>query len=253
MRVRRPGVVCGVVGMTVAVAVTLAIAVAGGCRWIWVQRRSRPRLRVECRATWIPEQFRVPVPSGTLREELTVYEVVVRNAGDRSAVIEQWGFAARNGAVFYPPSSDWEQRSLRIPLSCPVPCRANPDDHAHRWYVRAGSLEGWCDSEWVRLEDVRPWIRRASDGKVVPARRWGSSSAEVDESQAFTWPGGWRRWPARPGWTEWIGYWRWWRRISRPQTAVMNPGRIPVIAGPADKISDRSSGLRKPPGSGSAG
>jgi hypothetical protein len=171
--------------MTVAVAVTLAIAVAGGCRWIWVRRRSGPGLRVEGRATWIPEQFRMPAPCGTVRAELGVYEIIVRNAGESDAVIEGWGFVARNGDALYPPTSDWEHTSLLVaPLSCPVPCRARARDHAHRWYVPAGYLEEWCASEWVRLEDLRPWVRRASDGKVIQARHWGLPDDEIDEPGA---------------------------------------------------------------------
>jgi hypothetical protein len=80
--------------MTVAVAVTLVIAVAGGCRWIWIRQASRLRLLVHGCATWIPDQFSVPARPGVRGEEMTVYEIVVRNAGESDAVIEAWGVVA---------------------------------------------------------------------------------------------------------------------------------------------------------------
>lgn len=161
--------------------VTLAIAAAGGCRWVWTRRSSGPRLLVGGRAVWIPDQFRVPRQPGTQDEELVAYEVVVRNGGEGDAVIEGWGMAGRNGAVLYPPPRDWEGASLQVRLSCPVPCRSKAHDHAHRWYLPASYLEEWCDDEHVRLEDVRPWVRRASDGKVIWARRWGLLDFEADD------------------------------------------------------------------------
>jgi hypothetical protein len=33
----------------------------------------------------------------------------------------------------------------------------------------------------VLLDDARPWVRRASDGKVIPARHWGFPDDEVDD------------------------------------------------------------------------
>lgn len=181
--------------MTVAVAVTLVVAVAGGCRWIWVRRASGARLLVQGRAMWIPGQFRVPPRPGELREEMAAYEVIVRNRGEGDAVIEAWGITARNGGVLHAPPGGWEHTSLlTAPLSCPVPCRARARDHAHRWLVPAGYLEDWCAAERVRLEDVRPWVRRASDGKVILARRWGFPGDEIDDPGPPRWPA--RRWPA---------------------------------------------------------
>jgi hypothetical protein len=74
-----------------------------------------------------------------------------------------------------------------IPAALPVPCRVKARDHAHRWYLPASYLEDWCEDEHVRLEDVRPWARRASDGKVVLARHWGLPDFEVDDFGRPSW------------------------------------------------------------------
>jgi hypothetical protein len=89
--------------MTVAVVVTLLIAAPGGCRWAWARRASGPRLPVEGYSFWAPGQFRAPLPPGGRRDELIAYEVVVRNDGGTSAVIESWGITARSGTSLAPP------------------------------------------------------------------------------------------------------------------------------------------------------
>ena len=120
-------------------------------------------------------------------------------AGNEIALADQYGTLPE-----HPPHHRRRHRVRLKPVSppcppygtaeaCPVPCRAKARNDVHRWYLPAGYLEDWCAAERVLLDDARPWVRRASDGKVIPARHWGFPDDEVDDPGVPRRPTGGRR------------------------------------------------------------